>query len=186
MALLKYFRFSRGLFLILNACCQAQWDHRGSTVPPKRYPLTLHPIPTPRIGLHAAQVARYVMESRDKRAIAKLSSSEASISRKVQSGGGSWNTRKYCESSWSAVNTKCSQVAHCSLGKLEVDHRLDKGSRISTGSRPAPKAQNFTNTNVNYPYTNREISTAKCLIFSKIAKFSSTNSFHYTVVYTIL
>ena len=142
MALLKYFQFSRGLFLILNARCQAQWDHRRSTVPTKRYPLTLHPIPTPRIGLRTAQVARYAMESRNKRAIAKLSSSEASISRKVQSGGGSRNTRKYCESNWSAVNTKCGQVAHCSLGKLELDHRLDKGSRISMSSHP-PKMRNF-------------------------------------------
>ena len=31
------------------------WDHRRSTVPTERYPLTLHPIPTPRIGLCAAR-----------------------------------------------------------------------------------------------------------------------------------
>ena len=43
-----------------------------------------------------AQVARYTMKSRNKRTIAKLSSSGASISRKVQSRGGSRNTRKYC------------------------------------------------------------------------------------------
>ena len=45
-----------------------------------------------------AQVARYAMESRNKRAIAKISSSGVSISTKVQSGGGSRNTRQYCES----------------------------------------------------------------------------------------
>ena len=43
-----------------------------------------------------AQVAIYVMESRNKRAISRLSSNGASISRKVQSGGG--NASKYRES----------------------------------------------------------------------------------------
>ena len=54
MALLKYFRFSQGLLLILNATCQAQWDHRRSTVPTKRYLLSLHPISARRIGLRTA------------------------------------------------------------------------------------------------------------------------------------
>ena len=45
-----------------------------------------------------AQVAIYAMESRNRRAISRLSSSRASISRKVQSGGG--NMRKYRESDW--------------------------------------------------------------------------------------
>ena len=66
-----------------------------------------------------APIARYAMESRNKRAILRLFGSGASISRTMQSGG--WTTMKYCESEWSAVNTKCcqivSKVTHCSLGK---------------------------------------------------------------------
>ena len=77
-----------------------------------------------------AQVARYAMESKNKRLIAKLSSSGPSISRKVQSGGRSQNMRIYCESYWSDISTKCGQIVARSPTALwgELDHRLDKCS----------------------------------------------------------
>ena len=133
MALLKYLRWERP---VCKVSANLASDPNAKDRPSRGPYMKLSPE-------QIDQVARYTIESRNKRAIAKLSSSEASISRKMQSGRGSRNTRKYCESDGSAVNTKCGQVVHCSLGKLELDHRLDKGSRIFMGSRHPPKTRNF-------------------------------------------
>ena len=115
------------------------------------------------------QVARYMVETKNKWAIAKLSSSGASISRKVQSGGWSWNKRKLCDSDWSTVNKKSGQivskVAHCTLEESHTKAAILLSQNMK-----------FHNTNTNYPYTNCKINTAKCLFCNKIAKFS-----HYTV-----
>ena len=106
MALLKNFWFSQGLFLILNAACQAQWDHRKSTVTTKRCPPSLHPIPAPRIGLRAAHTWSYHRNRRLRLLYTRWSQgigeqyrgSPALISRKVQSGGEI--ARKYRKSDW--------------------------------------------------------------------------------------
>ena len=102
-----------------------------------------------------AQVAIYAMESRNKRVISRLSSSRASISRKVQSGGG--NMRKYRKSDW---RCQYKMLPNCKQG------------------RPLPFVEELDNSS-HPPLQKREISKRK----RKLSIYKSQNLNHQMLVF---